>query len=88
MSSLTPILNTGLTRAAEQLPSSDRPVLALRPSFYGSCEYEVITARYMANYRPLAPWRDLSGDDIADSGSDQIIGWCYADDILSPRSRT
>jgi hypothetical protein len=69
---------------AQALPSSDRPVLALRPSSYNCCQYEVITARYMPDYRPRSPWRDISGDAIGDSGSDQVIVWCYADAILSP----
>lgn len=74
--------------SAQALPSSDRPVLALRPSSYVCCQYEVITARYMPDYRPHSPWRDISGDAIGDSGSDQIIAWCYADAILSPETRS
>ncbi|WP_066528923.1 MULTISPECIES: hypothetical protein [Erythrobacter] len=73
MSLLEPILNAGFAFAAEQLPPNTRPVLALRPSFYSCCQYEIVTARYMPDYRPLAPWRDLSGDDLADSGSDQVL---------------
>ncbi len=87
MSSLMPILDTGLARTAEQLPPDTRPVLALRPSSYGCCRYEIITARYMPDYRPLAPWRDLSGDDLADSGSDQVLAWAHADAILLPGSQ-
>lgn len=49
-------------------------------------QYEIVTARYMPDYRPLAPWRDLSGDDIADSGSDQVLAWAHADAILIPGS--
>ncbi|WP_066542621.1 hypothetical protein [Sphingomonas sp. CCH18-B1] len=86
MSSLAPILNTAFARAAQQLPSDTRPVLALRPSSYSCCQYEVVTARYMPAYRPLAPWRDLSGDDLADSGSDQVLAWASADAILIPGS--
>lgn len=86
MSSLAPILNTGFARAAEQLPRDTRPVLALRPSSYGCCQHEIVTARYMPDHRPLAPWRDLSGDDLADSGSDQVLAWVYADAILIPGS--
>lgn len=70
--------------STQSLPSSDRPVLALRPSSYVCCQCEVITARYMPDYRPHSPWRDISGDAIGDSGSDQIIAWCYADALLSP----
>ncbi len=61
MSSLAPILNAGFAFAAEQLPPDTRPVLALRPSSYSCCQYEIVTARYMPAYRPLAPWRELSG---------------------------
>ena len=73
MSSLAPMLNAGFAFAAQQLPPDTRPVLALRPSSYSCCQYEIVTARYMPDYRPLAPWRDLSGDDLADSGSDQVL---------------
>lgn len=55
MSSLAPLLNTAFVRAAQQLPSDTRPVLALRPSSYSCCQYEIVTARYMPAYRPLAP---------------------------------
>lgn len=81
-------LTTQFLPSKQALPSSDRPVLALRPSSYSCCQYEVITVRYMPDYRPKSPWRDISGDAISDSGSDQILGWCYADDILAPASRT
>ena len=84
MSSLAPILNAGFAFAAEQLPPDTRPVFALRPSSYSCCQYEIVTARYMPAYRPLAPWRDLSGDDLADSGSDQVLAWASADAILIP----
>ena len=81
-------LTTQFLPSRQTLPSSDRPVLALRPSSYNCCQYEVITARYMPNYRPNSPWRDISGDAISDSGSDQILGWCYADALLSPECST
>lgn len=55
MSSLAPILNTGFARAAEHLPPDTRPVLVLRTSSYSSCQYEIVTARYMPHDRPLAP---------------------------------
>lgn len=86
MSSLAPILNTGFARAAEQLPPDTRPVLALRTLSYRSCQYEIVTARYMPDDRPLAPWRDLSGDALADSGSDQMLAWSHADAILIPEN--
>lgn len=70
--------------ATQCLPSSDRPVLVLRPSSYNCCEFEVVTARYMPDYRPRSPWRDISGDAISDSGSGDVVAWCYADAILSP----
>lgn len=82
MSSLAPIPNTGFARAAEQLPPDTRPVLALRTLSNRSCQYEIVTARYLPDDRPLAPWRDLSGDDLADSGSDQMLAWSHADAIL------
>ena len=53
MSSLTPILNAGFAFAAEQLPPDTRPVIALRPSSYSCCQYEIVTARYMPAYRPF-----------------------------------
>lgn len=86
MSSLAPIPNTGFTRAAEHPPPDTRPVLVLRTSSYSSCQYEIVTARYMPHDRPLAPWRDLSGDDLADSVSDQVLAWSHADAILIPEN--
>lgn len=86
MSLLAPILNASFTLAAEELPPDTGPVLALRPSSHSCCQYEIVTARYMPAYRPLAPWRDLSGDDLADSGSDQVLAWASADAILIPGS--
>jgi len=86
MSSLAPILNTGFARAAEQRPPDIRPVFALRTSSNRSCQYEIVTARYMPDDRPLAPWRDLTSDDLADSGSDQVLAWSHANAILNPGS--
>lgn len=48
-------LTTQFLPTKQALPSSDRPVLALRPSSYNCCQYEAITARYMPNYRPNSP---------------------------------
>jgi hypothetical protein len=56
MSSLAPTPNKGFARAAEHLPPDTRLVLALRTSSYNSCQYEIVTARYMPHDRPLAPW--------------------------------
>ena len=84
MSSLAPILNAGFARAAEQLPPDTRPVLALRPSSYNCCQYEIVNARYVPDYRPLAPWRDQTGGSLAASGPDRVLFWAYADAILIP----
>ncbi|GGD81863.1 hypothetical protein [Croceicoccus mobilis] len=76
-----------VTNINDAVPENDRPVLAIRPSSYNCCAIEVITARYMPAYRPNSPWRDISGDAISDSGSDKILAWAYADNILLPNTR-
>lgn len=55
-------------------PQDDKPVLAIRLSGYTSAKYELVTARYQPDFRPLDPWRDLGGDSIRDSGG-PILGW-------------
>ena len=68
------------------LPDHDRPVLGLRPSGYQCSKLEVVTVRYMPDYRPLSPWRDISGDSITDSGH-SIMAWCEADSVLQYNHR-
>ena len=71
----------GFTPVSEALPSSDEPVLVLRKSGYISCRFEILTARYMPDYRPLSPWQDISNDSITDSGSD-ALAWRYMPEWL------
>jgi hypothetical protein len=73
--------NGKLVSVADALPADGRPVLALRRSGYNCCGFEVLTARYMPEYRPFSPWRDISGDAVSDSGS-AILAWMYADALL------
>lgn len=65
------------------LPRDEKPVLAIRASAYVFSRFELLTARYQPLYRPLAPWRDLSGDAVTDSGTD-ILGWREAAAWLRP----
>lgn len=70
----------GFTPVEIAVPQDRRPVLAIRVSGYAPVTFEVMTAVYDVD-RPLAPWRDLSGDGVGDSGTD-IIGWKAADEWL------
>lgn len=74
-------LPEGFVSVDASLPIEDRPVVAIRKAGYISATLEVVTARYQPSYRRLAPWRDLGGDAITDSGS-KVLGWRYADDWL------
>lgn len=76
-------LPAGFTPVDQDLPTEDRPVLAIRRSGYISATFEVVTARYQPTYRPRMPWRDLSGDCITDDGT-EVLGWRYADEWLLP----
>lgn len=78
-------LPAGFTPVTEAVPENDRPVLAIRKSGYQGSTFEILTARYMIDYRPNSPWRDISMDAVGDSG-EQILGWQYADAILLPNA--
>ncbi len=80
---MTIALPEGYTSVEDSLPENDRPVLAIRESDYITCEFEVLTARYMPDYRPHSPWRDIGNDAVSDSGR-EILGWAYADELLKP----
>lgn len=71
------------TPVTTALPPNDKPVLAIRESAYISVRLEVLTARYMPDYRPLSPWRDIGNDAITDSG-ETILGWMAKPDWLNP----
>lgn len=71
----------GFIPVDQAVPSHDRPVLAIRRSGYVSANFEILTARFMPDYRPLSPWRDISNDSVHDSGG-EILGWREADDWL------
>ncbi len=79
-------LPAGFTPVTEAQPKDDRPVLAIRKSGYVASKFEVLTARYMIDYRPKSPWRDVSLDAVSDSG-EPILGWMYADDMLQVEAR-
>lgn len=79
-------LPAGFIPATHTVPENDRPVLAVRKSGYINSAFEIMTARYMIDYRPKSPWRDVGGDSVTDSGAD-ILGWKYADDLLLPTGR-
>jgi hypothetical protein len=77
-------LPVGFTPVTTKLPSHDRPVLAIRRAAYTGCDLEIITARFMLDYRPNSPWRDISGDAVSDSGC-EILGWHEASELLNFR---
>ncbi len=79
--SLTHPIPVGFTSVLTGLPDTDEPVLAFRCSGYVCATFEVMTARYMPDYRPRSPWRDISGEAVSDSGSD-ILAWKLARDWL------
>ena len=66
------------------LPKNEDPVLIIRPSGYLSSHYEVLTARYQPNFRPSAPWRDVAGDAITDSGL-APMAWQAKPEWLHPK---
>lgn len=68
----------------ERTPPDDTPVLVVRHSGYTSCEYEVLTAKYMPDYRPHNPWQTLHNDAVTDSGN-EVIGWCKMKEWLFSR---
>ena len=74
-------LPAGFIPIDQAVPDHDLPVLAIRKSSYVRADFEVLTARYMIDYRPHSPWRDLSMDSVHDSG-EPILGWRAADDWL------
>jgi hypothetical protein len=60
--------------SADFPPFDDQPVLAIRKSGYGCSSYELITARYMPEYRPHDPWRMIDGESVKASGH-PVLGW-------------
>jgi len=79
-------LPAGFTPVDEAKPTEDRPVVGIRRAQTISAAFEVVTARYQPGYRPKAPWRDLGGDCVTDSGA-ELLGWRYADEWLQPTGR-
>lgn len=71
----------GFVSVSIALPPENQPVLAIRLSGYSCSTFELLTARYMPTFRPRSPWRDISNDAVADTGSD-IIGWREAADWI------
>lgn len=79
-------LPEGFISVEAGLPDHDRPVLAIRKSGYITCQFEILTARYMLTYRPNSPWRDISNDAVSDTG-DQILGWREMPEWFDPEQR-
>lgn len=75
---LTPTLPAGFTPVSEGFPKQDKPVLGIRESTTGAAKFEIMTVRYMPNYRPLNPWQTLGNDAVTDSGN-PILGWLDLD---------
>lgn len=78
-------LPEGFTPVSEALPSDDIPVLVLRRSINRNCMFEIVTARYMPDYRPRSPWQDLNHDALTDSGN-TALAWREMPDWLRPNS--
>lgn len=76
-------LPEGFIPVTERCPDHNRPVLAIRKSGYFCATLEVITARYMLDYRPNSPWRMICNDAVGDTG-EQILGWREAPDWFGP----
>jgi hypothetical protein len=88
------IANIALTIAAHPLPDEftsvldtcpefETPVVALRKAQTPATTFEVITARYMPDYRPHDPWRLLNLSAASASGS-PILAWSSAIDTIRP----
>jgi hypothetical protein len=76
-------ISSGFTPVEQVVPSDDKPVLAVREANHAGAHFEVITARYMPDYRPLSPWRDLGLDSVHDSG-ESVLGWMAMPSWLTP----
>lgn len=79
----TVTLPEGFTPLSEGLPPVDSLVLAIRISGYRGAEFEILTARFMPEYRPNSPWRQIDMDSVHDSGA-PVLGWMTANHLLNP----
>lgn len=76
---LTPTLPAAFTPVAEGFPTADKRVLGIRESSTGGSKFEVMTVKWMPDYRPHNPWQTLGNDAVTDSGN-PILGWLDLDD--------
>ena len=76
---LTPTLPAAFTPVSEDFPPQCKTVLGIRECSTRASKFEVLTVRYMPNYRPLNPWQTLQNDAVTDSGN-PILGWLDLDE--------
>ena len=75
---LTPPLPAAFTPVSKGLPNECKTVLGIRECSTRAAKFEILSVRYMPNYRPLNPWQTLQNDAVTDSGN-PIIGWLDLD---------
>ena len=75
---LTPTLPAAFTPVSEGLPNQCKTVLGIRECSTRASKFEVMTVRYMPNYRPHNPWQTVDNDSVTDSGR-EILGWLDLD---------
>ena len=75
----TPTLPAAFTPVSESFPNECKTVLGIRECSTRASKFEVLTVRYMPNYRPNNPWLTVDNDAVTDSGS-PILGWLDLDE--------
>lgn len=78
---LTPTLPAAFIPVTDGFPKPDKRVLGIRESSTGGSKFEVMTVKWMPDYRPRNPWQTVDNDAVTDSGS-PILGWLDLDDTV------
>ena len=76
---LTPTVPAGFTPVSKGFPNETKTVLAIRECSTRASKFEILTVRYMPNYRPNNPWQTVDNDAVTDSGG-PVLGWLDLDD--------
>lgn len=63
----------------------DGPVLAIRLASTAICRFELLTAKFDPDHRPLNPWLTLDNDAVSASGG-HVMGWKAASEWFDPVS--
>ena len=71
-------LPVAFTWVGDGLPNECKTVLGIRRCSTRASKFEVMTVRYMPNYRPHNPWQTVDNDSVTDSGR-EILGWLDLD---------